>query len=329
MQFLLDAGNIVFGGPGDDELWGGEGDDHLESEDGNDIFHGGAGADRIFGGEGVDRLIGGEGDDELHGEGGDDLLSGEEGSDRLFGEQGDDTLYGGGGLDSIEDGEGANRTFADEDPAFELPTAAFAQVAPRVKWQQPLLLDGRGSHAGAEDLGIVAHEWDLDYDGLAFDVDATGAMTTARLTDSGRRLIALRVRDDQTPAFSDIVVREVFVGLPGDVDLDGVVSLTDFGLLKENFGKVASAGDVTGDGRVDLSDFGILKENFGRSVSLNPGDENGLATAAVDRVLQTYLPWERPPYGGSKGAALLALAQSLSRQVTGTAGRDRGGPQAH
>ncbi len=56
-------------------------------------------------------------------------------------------------------------------------------------------------------------------------------------------------------------------GAPGDVNADGKVDLTDFGILKMNFGSgtTAAQGDLNGDAKVDLSDFGILKENFGKS----------------------------------------------------------------
>jgi hypothetical protein len=57
--------------------------------------------------------------------------------------------------------------------------------------------------------------------------------------------------------------------LPGDANLDGKVDLSDFGILKENFGvgTARAQGDFNADGQVDLSDFGILKENFGRGAA--------------------------------------------------------------
>ena len=54
--------------------------------------------------------------------------------------------------------------------------------------------------------------------------------------------------------------------LPGDANADGRVDLTDFGVLKANFGQPGglSQGDFDGTGRIDLTDFGILKSNFGK-----------------------------------------------------------------
>jgi hypothetical protein len=53
----------------------------------------------------------------------------------------------------------------------------------------------------------------------------------------------------------------------GDANADSKVDLTDFGILKENFGtgSTPSQGDFNGDAKVDLTDFGILKENFGKT----------------------------------------------------------------
>lgn len=58
-------------------------------------------------------------------------------------------------------------------------------------------------------------------------------------------------------------------GNPNDFNGDGRIDLSDFGLLKQNFGQTGPQvlGDSTRDGRVDLSDFALFKENFGRSAA--------------------------------------------------------------
>jgi hypothetical protein len=60
--------------------------------------------------------------------------------------------------------------------------------------------------------------------------------------------------------------------IPGDVNGDNVIDLTDFGLFAAAFGTSVFAyppdgynpdADLNGDGYVDLNDFGILAQNFG------------------------------------------------------------------
>lgn len=56
--------------------------------------------------------------------------------------------------------------------------------------------------------------------------------------------------------------------LPGDINGDCEVSLTDLSVLLANFGAVGSTtdeGDVTGDGVIDLADLAKLLANFGAS----------------------------------------------------------------
>jgi hypothetical protein len=52
----------------------------------------------------------------------------------------------------------------------------------------------------------------------------------------------------------------VVLALPGDADENDKVDLTDFGILKVNFGRGNSReeGDFNADGKVDLTDFGIF-----------------------------------------------------------------------
>ena len=61
--------------------------------------------------------------------------------------------------------------------------------------------------------------------------------------------------------------RAIFT-IPGDANRDGTVDLTDFGILKQNFGLMPATweqGNFDDDPSVTLSDFGVLKENFGKT----------------------------------------------------------------
>lgn len=53
----------------------------------------------------------------------------------------------------------------------------------------------------------------------------------------------------------------------GDVNGDGSINLTDFFIIRTNFGqsgKTRAQGDLNGDGSVTLSDFFLLRQNFGK-----------------------------------------------------------------
>ena len=67
----------------------------------------------------------------------------------------------------------------------------------------------------------------------------------------------------------DMVFRASVPVCVGDANMDGVVDLQDFGILKNNFSGGGGWGDAdfNGDGIVDLQDFGLLKENFGMTPS--------------------------------------------------------------
>jgi len=76
--------------------------------------------------------------------------------------------------------------------------------------------------------------------------------------------------------------------LMGDVNSDGKVDLSDFGVIKSQFGRgdTWAKGDLDGNGRVDLSDFGLFKANFGRTqaalLPVTPAPRTADAKAATD-----------------------------------------------
>lgn len=87
--------------------------------------------------------------------------------------------------------------------------------------------------------------------------------------------------------------------LVGDANLDGKVDLSDFEILRQNFGKAGSArqGDFTADGFVSLSDFAPLKGNYG-ATRFTPGaaavpEPSGLLLAAMAAVGAGALGWRR------------------------------------
>jgi ELWxxDGT repeat protein len=68
---------------------------------------------------------------------------------------------------------------------------------------------------------------------------------------------------------------------PGDLNGDGKIDLSDFGILKANFGTANALGDIDRNGRVDLDDFGLLKQAYGTPVDTTPA-QAALRAAAVD-----------------------------------------------
>ncbi|MFO0897426.1 MAG: PEP-CTERM sorting domain-containing protein [Pirellulales bacterium] len=79
----------------------------------------------------------------------------------------------------------------------------------------------------------------------------------------------------------------VVPALVGDANLDEAVDLTDFGILKANFGsgKTRAQGDFDGNGKVDLTDFGVLKDNFGKGVATPVPEPTTLLLAALGGVV--------------------------------------------
>ncbi|MEA1950883.1 MAG: LamG-like jellyroll fold domain-containing protein [Planctomycetota bacterium] len=67
--------------------------------------------------------------------------------------------------------------------------------------------------------------------------------------------------------------------IPGDANKDGIVDVSDLGILATNYGAASGKswgeGDFTGDGAVDVSDLGILATNYGATSSAAAVPEPG------------------------------------------------------
>ncbi|HJV81887.1 calcium-binding protein [Noviherbaspirillum sp.] len=149
------AGDVMYGGAGNDFMAGYDGEDILYGEVGNDVMAGDDSDDMLFGGDGDDKMTGdygstvydsgsgaviqgndyldgGAGNDFMQGEGGDDQLFGggdddevwgdtstdsslTGGNDYLDGEDGNDKLMGQGGDDELFGGAGNDQLFGDSD----------------------------------------------------------------------------------------------------------------------------------------------------------------------------------------------------------------------
>jgi hypothetical protein len=103
------------------------------------------------------------------------------------------------------------------------------------------------------------------------------------------------------------LVRDVFGTRFGDANLDGLVDLTDFGLLRSNAGRPAgwALGDFDGDGVADIDDFFTMRGEL-----LADGQTAGVAE--MDRWLGTLSAIDaaqslRPAVPEPDAALLLAM----------------------
>lgn len=93
-------------------------------------------------------------------------------------------------------------------PLPSAPTAAFTPTPNPAACDQQVSFDGTAStHSSGGSFSIISYEWDFDYDGSTFDVDALGSTTTYTFNASQASFdVALRVTDDQTNPETDIAV---------------------------------------------------------------------------------------------------------------------------
>ncbi len=87
-----DGSDVLLGDERGDMLAGGPGDDQIVAAGGKDVVFGNSGDDLIRGGTESDQLSGGPGDDVIYGNSGNDLLIGGPGTDQLSGGPGRNTI---------------------------------------------------------------------------------------------------------------------------------------------------------------------------------------------------------------------------------------------
>lgn len=142
----------------------------------------------------------------------------------------------------------------DVSSATELPVCDIEAIPANanVFTDQELSLDGSGSYD--PDGTIQSYEWDFTYDGVTFNVDASGASVSTSYDTEGTYTAALRVTDDMLA--SSICTIEVTVSqstIPDDfIPIDNVnigqnvTIVEDYnGYLHAFYGKPASVTDET------------------------------------------------------------------------------------
>jgi len=58
--------------------------------------------------------------------------------------------------------------------------------------------------------------------------------------------------------------------LPGDLNNDNTVNITDMSILLSNYGTTNSTADINGDGTVNVLDMSILLSNYGKTITTAP-----------------------------------------------------------
>jgi uncharacterized delta-60 repeat protein len=190
-------------------------------------------------------------------------------------------------------------TFTDETP--NLPPVADPGLSYSVGEGGSVGLSGAGSHD--DDGTIVSYEWDLDYDGSNFTVDATGVealFSAAGLDGPTSRMVALRVTDDAgcsdvTTVMVNITNANPTVSAGDDMSVNEG-STVDLSALISDMGAAdthsmlwhvsASNGQVVADGTGSQMVF-VPTDNGVYTVTVTVTDDDG--GVASDNVVVTVL----------------------------------------
>ena len=174
-------------------------------------------------------------------------------------------------------------------------------IADELHCDTPVIFDGAGSFHGRPDRMIVQWEWDFDYDGETFNIDATGPITEHTYNGFGLHDVALRVTDNNLPPRQGIDVQPLDLtgsnrdpladaGGPYDVDFGSTITFDGSQSSEPDEpcgdGIVIYEWDLNGNGQFDpglsqvfraganVPDFGTMVNNSadpaGGSVSGSP-----------------------------------------------------------
>ena len=135
-----------------------------------------------------------------------------------------------------------------ENPVIvaELPPLANAGGPYTVFEGNSILLDGSRSSDPTQDANTLIYQWDFDYDGRAFDIDATGATPTfdaSQLDGPSQRTVALRVTDSDALSHTATATVDIEnaapTAFPGGpyLAINGTVQLAGFGFDPANDSK--------------------------------------------------------------------------------------------
>jgi len=170
------------------------------------------------------------------------------------------------------------------------PVAAFSANPNPAAPTQSISFDGSASSHGHALRSIVQYEWDFDYDGGTFDVDATGVAPLHSYGLFGTYTAALRVTDDNAPAKTDIATTVIDVdqgNRPPVADANGPYEVDlDAGLVLDGTGSSdpdAGYGDSIVSYDLDIASGTYLLS--GASPSLTPAQIDALGAGEFQVIL--------------------------------------------
>ncbi|MFK7820827.1 MAG: PKD domain-containing protein, partial [Planctomycetaceae bacterium] len=115
---------------------------------------------------------------------------------------------------------GAKERFVNRPVPFFTVSANPAGIDERITFDAIL-----SSHT-LPDFNIVEWEWDFDYDGTTFDVDASGQTVNRRFPAAGEFTVALRVTDNNVPPRTAITTQVVEIGVEPDQPVPVNITVT-------------------------------------------------------------------------------------------------------
>ena len=195
------------------------------------------------------------------------------------------TNDGGGGLGNDYLGKFESGVFVPGEVQFELADGAIslthesfnAESFDSSSTQTQGMVADWIEVGGTAGLGHVAEPGNgyvnVTNEDLLFEMMLPAAGTNAASGEAGLTFVEAAWGATRQLSYVNTVVGDPLMRwqqwLPGDANLDGIVDISDFGILQVNFFQSGSFadGDFNGDGIVDISDFGILQANFFQSVN--------------------------------------------------------------
>ncbi|MGN6546343.1 MAG: hypothetical protein ACTHK7_14915 [Aureliella sp.] len=218
------------------------------------------------------------------------------------------------------------RLLADDLPPIANPGGPYLGY----EGDGTLVLSGSGSYDAETPTGQLIFEWDLDYTGGVFDVDAVGMLQGFSLADDVQpRVIALRVTDPSGNSQIATTTLEVRNREPQNVSVSRTIESSVPGQ------EVTFVGTFFDPGYLDTHTFQWSVEYDGAVVALPPGttttnatlafapqqagsyrinfqvtdDDGGVGSAAVTQIVQVVALQDDPL---NPGSSVLAIGGSLA-----------------